>query len=449
MRAIPFLASLVVLGGLVACGAPSDDDAATTGADLSASQNPRTVGTPCSVSRQKILSSTSTARQRAIQRGFKWLDDDVPYSQSASHEGYRTDCSGFVSMCWELGESSNTSALFGGDANHALGSWNDLLPADAVVKRGHVMMFVAFDDASHDGICVLEQSSTKNDMQFRVHPVSSLKGEGYKPIRATKLAKDTGAASGASPAPASGEGGDDDDDSTSATPQPPSKTSPPRPTTPSNDSAPGPDGVCIPPAPEDACGQAFFDSGFVCGSIHDGCGGIIDCDTVPLFGCAPGQTCGADHTCSGGAAPPPGCTPKTAAQACPAAKAASGLECGSVPDGCGGTVSCLCAAGQTCDAQNHCGAKTPAPDQTKTPPATPTTPDPSAVSPTAGDPGDDGDDSSKDKPAAPAPAPKKKTSGCSAAPNAPGGETPTSAVLGFAAVLGLLRRRARRLASRA
>ena len=53
----------------------------------------------CSLSRSSILASTSPARQRAIRRGFSWLDTNVQYSQSASHQGYRTDCSGFVSMC--------------------------------------------------------------------------------------------------------------------------------------------------------------------------------------------------------------------------------------------------------------------------------------------------------------------------------------------------------------
>src|SRR5262249_2030916 len=158
------------------------------------------------VPRDQLLANASPARQHAMQRGFKWLDDNVPYSQAASHEGYRTDCSGFVSMCWDLGKSSNTSALFGGDSNENLKSWDELLPADAGVKRGHVMLFLGFDSDAKSGICVLEQSSTKNDMQFRMHTVSSLKSEGYKPIRADKLESDVGGGAG-SVVP-----GDDDDD---------------------------------------------------------------------------------------------------------------------------------------------------------------------------------------------------------------------------------------------
>lgn len=40
------------------------------------------------------------ARTTIISRGQDWVDKHVPYSQSGTHDGYRTDCSGFVSMCW-------------------------------------------------------------------------------------------------------------------------------------------------------------------------------------------------------------------------------------------------------------------------------------------------------------------------------------------------------------
>jgi hypothetical protein len=40
------------------------------------------------------------ARNTMIARGQSWVDKHVPYNQQGSYEGYRTDCSGFVSMCW-------------------------------------------------------------------------------------------------------------------------------------------------------------------------------------------------------------------------------------------------------------------------------------------------------------------------------------------------------------
>ena len=41
------------------------------------------------------------ARTTILSRGQDWVDKHVPYSQTGTHDGYRTDCSGFVSMCWQ------------------------------------------------------------------------------------------------------------------------------------------------------------------------------------------------------------------------------------------------------------------------------------------------------------------------------------------------------------
>ena len=180
---------------LVGCSAQQDEETPNpSGATSSALEG-------CSMTRAKILRSAPPKRKQAVERGFAWLDDDVPYSQSASHEGYRTDCSGFVSMCWSLGRSSNTSAFYGGDANKRLGSYDDLLVADALVKQGHIVLFLGWNDAAKTGACVLEQASTASDMQFRVRSRSSLVADGYKAIRANVLASETDKAPPTIPTP--------------------------------------------------------------------------------------------------------------------------------------------------------------------------------------------------------------------------------------------------------
>ncbi len=69
-----------------------------------------------------------------------------------------------------------------------------------------------------------------------------------------------------------------------------------------------------------------------CGTIPDGCGGMITCGP----GCTMPQTCG-----GGGTPNVCGCTPITT---CPA-----GDNCGTVPNGCGGTVMCgTCPSGEMC-----------------------------------------------------------------------------------------------------
>jgi len=89
-----------------------------------------------------------------------------------------------------------------------------------------------------------------------------------------------------------------------------------------------------PPPPATCTPRTCAQAGANCGSIGDGCGGVLNCGT-----CTPPQTCGGGGTPSqcGGS----GCTPRTCAQA--------GANCGLIGDGCGGTLDCgACTPPQTC-----------------------------------------------------------------------------------------------------
>jgi hypothetical protein len=260
----------------------------------------------CSASRDEILSGTSALRARAIERGFGWLDANVPYSQSASHGGYRTDCSGFVSMCWELGTSTNTGSLVSSTTYASkLSSWDALLPADALLRQGHVMLFVGWEPGK-SSVCVLEQASTASDMQFRVKSVASLKSQGFKPIRAKKLAADTGAATGGEPAPDTGA----DPEQAGTTPEPEGSTPDPTPAdpTPADPTPTGPT-TCVSRSAAAVCGEAAAD-GVECGPVIDECGRAVSCDGVAGFGCATGEKCSATQQCIPVATtPPPSTTP--------------------------------------------------------------------------------------------------------------------------------------------
>jgi hypothetical protein len=78
-----------------------------------------------------------------------------------------------------------------------------------------------------------------------------------------------------------------------------------------------------------------------CGSIGDGCGGTLNCGS-----CSSSQTCGGSGTAN-----VCGCTPTTCS--------AQGKNCGSISDGCGGTLNCgSCSSSQTCGGggmANVCG----------------------------------------------------------------------------------------------
>jgi hypothetical protein len=58
------------------------------------------------------LSFSCVKRADVIARGLEWVKAHVPYSQTSTHEGYRTDCSGFASMAWQLARPGLTTGQF-------------------------------------------------------------------------------------------------------------------------------------------------------------------------------------------------------------------------------------------------------------------------------------------------------------------------------------------------
>jgi MYXO-CTERM domain-containing protein len=448
MRPFVLLASSLFVLATAACADQGDDsEVAGESSNLTKSSG------SCAISREQILGSVSAARRAAITRGFKWLDDNVPYSQSAQHEGYRTDCSGFVSMCWEAGSPGETTASFPGSGKVTmLSSYDELVPGDALDAPGHhVVLFLGWNDAAKSGICVLEQASTASDMQFRVRSTSSLKGE-YKPMRAKKFAGDTAVNDGPSLA--------DPNDDTAPTPKPTPKPSPDPSANPPQDPSsfpdPGPStdrgGACVAMTAQQACSAAFARSGTECGTISDGCGGSVSCDSVPGLGCLAGETCSANQCKPTQAA----CVPKSAADACGAAAAASGIECGMVGDGCGGQINCDrvpsfgCSGGATCSKANRCVKSDNSPAVSPNDPDSTAKNDPSASEKNLGgneaalgEPGDESGDKQPTPKSDKEPAPKKTkaSAGCSAAPN-PASSTGGTWLLGLGlALVWRLRRR--------
>lgn len=187
---------------LTACGAggcsQSDDATSASEGDPPSSEEDLTSGSAgaCALSRDALLDQVSGERRVVLERGFGWLDARVPYSQGKMRDGFRTDCSGFVSMCWDLKRSYTTLDFIRGDGEaSALASYDDLIPGDALVRRsqdsGHIVLFLGWNDRKHDAACVLEQMDSKHDMQFRTRTAASLEKLKYKAIRASKLAAET------------------------------------------------------------------------------------------------------------------------------------------------------------------------------------------------------------------------------------------------------------------
>jgi len=97
----------------------------------------------------------------------------------------------------------------------------------------------------------------------------------------------------------------------------------------------------VPPSPPQCTAKTCAQQGIDCGQAGDGCGNVITCPACPA-----GTTCGGAGTPNKCGAPP--CVKKTCAAG----------QCGTIPDGCGGTAVCAPCAMGTCGGggtPNMCG----------------------------------------------------------------------------------------------
>jgi hypothetical protein len=128
-------------------------------------------------------SAFAITRNQVLARGQVWIDNAVPYSQSAYFLGYRTDCSGFCSWAWGTGRSWTTSTLH----NIAYPIPGDQLqPGDAMLNAGsHVRVFYGWADASHSQYIAYEQTGPCTTCSL--HSYYTDIGRGYVPYRYNQI----------------------------------------------------------------------------------------------------------------------------------------------------------------------------------------------------------------------------------------------------------------------
>ncbi|GGZ79556.1 peptidoglycan-binding protein [Streptomyces echinoruber] len=143
-------------------GASADDD----GAGEETPQGPRAplygpVGGPVQSVPTRLPAIT---RAEIISRAQAWVTARVPYSTTAFWtDGYRQDCSGFVSMAWKLPQNEWTGSLgqYGVKITKA-----ELQPGDMLLfhnpddpERGsHVVLFGGWADSGHTSYIAYEQT---------------------------------------------------------------------------------------------------------------------------------------------------------------------------------------------------------------------------------------------------------------------------------------------------
>ena len=97
------------------------------------------------------LGTLSRVRRQILARAEHWVSQHIPYNQGSWYEGYRTDCSGYVSMCWGLRDSMVTSTM--PQIAHPIAK-EDLRAGDVLlntdVASGHVILFDRWADYAHN-----------------------------------------------------------------------------------------------------------------------------------------------------------------------------------------------------------------------------------------------------------------------------------------------------------
>ncbi|MEU4794413.1 peptidoglycan-binding protein [Streptomyces sp. NPDC023327] len=106
----------------------------------------------------------SISRTTIIDRAMTWVDAKVPYSMEAYwSDGYRQDCSGFVSMAWNLSGNEWTGSL----GKYAVRITKEQLqPGDILLfhnpanptKGSHVTLFGGWTDATQTHYVAYEQT---------------------------------------------------------------------------------------------------------------------------------------------------------------------------------------------------------------------------------------------------------------------------------------------------
>ncbi|MBA4860464.1 peptidoglycan-binding protein [Streptomyces sp. PSKA54] len=149
--------------------------------------------------------AAATTRAEIINRAKQWVAAKVPYSMAKFWaDGYRQDCSGFVSMAWNLGTNEWTGSL-GGYAvrigKEQLQPGDILLfhnPADPV-KGSHVTVFGGWTDYTHTQYIAYEQVRPNTRRKSTPYAYWSHSGS-YVPYRYKGLKTETGGGSGGSAA---------------------------------------------------------------------------------------------------------------------------------------------------------------------------------------------------------------------------------------------------------
>ncbi|UQX02609.1 FG-GAP-like repeat-containing protein [Streptomyces sp. RerS4] len=138
--------------------------------------------------------TTKITRSQVIARAKSWVGIGLDYNWGGRHGGYRTDCSGFVSMAWDLDASLTTDSFEPRGEVHSIGK-ADLKAGDALLDNdsgagGHVVLFEKW--ANSDKTKYWGFDFTPSGVHHRVYDYPYYPGYGpYAPVRYKNIVDDT------------------------------------------------------------------------------------------------------------------------------------------------------------------------------------------------------------------------------------------------------------------
>lgn len=139
-------------------------------------------------------------RSQAVARAQDWVNKAVPYSPngrtspygwwSDTETGgrYRQDCSGLVSMAWQLPDSLTTNSL--PDVSTRI-SIDSLQPGDALNNiTTHTVLFTGWADSSHYTANIIEEWGRSGPTRARTMDRSEMSSRGFLAYRYDQIAAD-------------------------------------------------------------------------------------------------------------------------------------------------------------------------------------------------------------------------------------------------------------------
>jgi hypothetical protein len=118
---------------------------------------------------EKPSVSCTISRSTILARAKVWVDHHVPYNQGADYEGYREDCSGYVSMCWESSKPGHTTSTMH-EIAHKIDK-AELQPGDCLLYAAeHVVLFGGWLNSAHTQYQAYEETRPGEGTVTRATP---------------------------------------------------------------------------------------------------------------------------------------------------------------------------------------------------------------------------------------------------------------------------------------